>query len=225
MYNTNIHAHSHTREGLLLLPERLADLLNDEQLHLHVNGYGRDESGEYVADFSGTSEVITRASALLLLAQFPEYVEFTAKWTDEAVERITSVEAREGLRMVKEGSQQEGGEYFPVTHTEQEHIACDLLDALPERRDLPEGLSFLRSDFWCWDALRPLTASEQQLLFALPPEAVVFTAVMNTELGGVTDDFTPRLLGVERPKKGVEVHIHYNSSNIYLVFREFASVP
>lgn len=222
MYNTTIHAHSHTREGLLLLPERLADLLNDEQLHLHVDGYARAEDGEYVVDFSGTTEAITRASALLLLAQFPEYVEFTATYNDGEVERITSVEAREGLRMVQGGGEQESGDYFPVTHTPQEEVACEVLDALPERAVLPKDLSVIRGDFWEWDALRPLTASEQQLLFSLPPEAVVFTALMNTELGGAADDFTPRLLGVARPKEGVQVNIHYNSRNLYLVFREFA---
>lgn len=219
MYEAAIHVHSHSQQALQLLPERLAAMLNSAELHLHLNDVRRSESGEFIADFGGFTPAMTRATALVLLAQHPEYVEFSATYTDAGVERVLYAEAREGLRMEQGEQEQERG-FFPVVHSEQERIACEILDALPEREELPKELSFLRSDFWCWDALRPLTASEQQLLFALPPEAVVFTAQMNTELPVTGAEFTPELLGVERPEAGVQVNIHYNSRNIYLVFRE-----
>ncbi|OIH97914.1 hypothetical protein [Curtobacterium sp. MCBA15_001] len=228
MYSTQIHVHSHSQEGLERLPERLTAVLSSEDLHLHLNDAQRSESGEYVADFGGTTPAITRVAALLLLAQFPDYAELSAVYNDAGVERVIYAEAREGLRMVQgeqeqEQEQEQERDYFPVAHTEEERIACEILDELPEREELPEKLSFLRSDFWTWDALRPLSAEEQQLLFALPPEAVVFTAQMNTELPVTGAEFTPQLLGVERPEAGVRVNLHYNSRNIYLVFREYES--
>lgn len=213
----HVHSHSHSHEGLELLPERLAAVLSSAELHLHLDSAQRSENGEFIADFGGTTPAITRATALVLLAQFPEYTEFSAVYKDGGVERLIFVEAHEGLRVIQ-GEQEEQTEFLPVVHSEQERIACEILDALPEREGLPEELNFLRSDFWEWDALRPLTAEEQLLLFSLPPEAVVFTAQMNTELPVTGAEFTPQLLAVEQTKEGVQVNIHANSRNLYLVF-------
>jgi len=218
MYSTQIHVHSASQEALQVLPELLAAALSSPDAHLHLNNVAQVENGEWVADFAGYTPAITRTDALLLLAQYPEYLEFSATYADDGgVERIVFVEAREGLRVMRQGSLGTG-EFLPVNQTHEYGIACDVLDGLPEQQGLPDALGFMRSDFWTWGALRQLAPEEQLLLFGLPAETVVFTALMGATCEVEDAEFSPRFALTVMSDDGVRVNIHYNSTNLYLLF-------